>query len=288
MSEIQGVLYASVQEDGSLRTAQTGRDGNEWIVASHNYSDPTTWFSTSERHNNEAMVDSGDGLTWTIASGRKPWVDLVHGKYLWEDDIHTAYLVVVKVNGVTKTEDPMYGSERDFSVDYVNGTVTFHASQAGSTVTVSYSHARSSVWVAAPKAGKKISVEDAEIQISADTSFNDVIRIGFWGYVIAFAPQLAQSNGGPYPDTMKIELRSRRYLKHHQILDEARGAYPVIGAVGGKGGHTSVMYGYPMVYKTVSTLYSSAGMEIRGSLENDIVFGGERATVTFYGVEEDE
>jgi hypothetical protein len=288
MAETQGILFASVQSDGSLRTAPSGRDGDEWIVASHNFSDPTTWYSTSERHTNEAMVDSGDGLTWTIASARKPWVDLVHGKVLWEDEKSSAYKAIVKVNGTTKTEDPMYGATRDYTVDYVNGTVTFHTSQAGNTVTVTYSHARNSTWVVAPKAGHKVSVEDAEIQISADTLYNDVIRVGFWGYVIAFAPQLAQSNGGPYPDTMKIELRSRRYLKHHQILDEARGAYPVIGAVGGKGGHTALMYGYPMIYKTVSTLYSSAGMEIRGSLENDIAFGGERATVTFYGVEEPE
>jgi len=282
------ITLKAQQSDNALRVAITGRDGEEWITASHNFADKTTWFSTSVRYTNEAMTDSGDGLTWTIASARKPWVDLTHGKVLWEDDIHTPYLVAVKVDGVTKTEDPMYGAAAHYSVDYVNGTVTFHASQAGKAVTVSYSHVQNSTWIVRPESGKKISIEEAEIQLSADLSYNDVIRVSFWGYVIAFAPQLAQSNGGPLPDLEKIELRSRRYLRHDQIIDEAKGAYPHIGAIGGPGGHTAIRYGYPMIYKTVSTLYASAGMELRGQLENDITFGGERATVTFYGVKEDE
>jgi len=288
MSEVQGILYASIQADGSLRTAQTGRQGDELIVASHNFCDETTWYSTSERITDEAMTDSGDGLTWTVPSGNKPWVDLVHGKVLWEDDLSSSHKVIVKVDGVIKTEDPFYGAPADYTVDYVNGTVTFHASQAGSTVLVSYSHVVDSQWILAPDSGMKIDIEEAEIQFSSDLSYNDCVKVGVWGWVIAFAPQLAQSNGGPYPDHMKIELRARRYLRHDQILDEARGAYPEIGAIAGPGGTATARFGYPLIYKTVTTLYSSMGMELRGSLENNITFGGERATVTFYGVKEPE
>lgn len=285
MSEKPGFIYGMIQSDGALVTTEAGREGDEMIVASHNFCDATTWFSTSARVTEEVLTDSGDGLTFGTAS-HTPWIDLVHGKVLWEDDISDSYKIVVTVDNVEKTEDPMYGPTADYSVNYANGTVTFHSSQAGSTVKVSYSYATSSTYILRPKPGKCIVIEDAEIQFSSDLEYNDCIRLAPWGYCIVFAPQYAESNGGPIPDLDLVELtpRVRRYLRHDQILDEARGAYPVIGIVGGPGGSTSERFGYPLIYKTVTELHSEYGMELRISLENDIAFGGERGTVTFYGV----
>jgi hypothetical protein len=285
MSEASGFLYGALQEDGSMMTAHTSLIGDELTAATHSFCDETTWFSTSVRVTEETMTDTGDHLLFTVPSGNKPWVDLDHGKVLWEEDVNESYLVVVTVDDVAKTEDPMYGDVVDFSVDYVNGTVTFHAEQTG-TVKVSYSHVQDSQYILKPPAGKVYVLSDAEIQFASDIEYNDCVRVAPWGYAAVFAPQLVP----PLEPTDLIELvpRARRYKRHDQILDEAHGAYPTIGTVGGPGGSSADRFGYPLPYMTSTSLYSTYGMEMRVSLENNITFGGERATVTFYGVIQDE
>jgi len=285
----------SSQSDGSILTAATGREGTEMIVCSHNYCDKTTWYSTSTRVVEEVFDDSGDGVTFQLPSGsstNKPFVDVTHGKVLWEEDLSDTYGIVVLVDDVEVTEDPMYGTAQDYTVNHTNGTITFHSSQSGSTVKVSYSYVGTSEWILEPPAGKIAVLEDAEIQFSADLSYDDCMRVAPWGYVEVFAPELwdGYDPPGPYPAGTRIELapRVRRYLRHDQILDEARGAYPTIGSVGGTGGHSSDRYGYPLIYKTVTELHSAYGMQLRVSMENDTAFGGERATVTFYGIYKDE
>jgi hypothetical protein len=279
-------------DNQAIKVAQAGREGTEWTTASHNFCDPSTWFSTATSVTAEVMVDSGDGLTWTPTGAQKPWVDLTHGKVLWEDSFNTDYLVVVTVDAVEMTEDPMYGAAEDYTVDYIQGTVTFHASQAGKAVLATFSHVQNSHWVTKPATGKKLVIEDAEIQFSADLSYNDTLVLEPQGWVQVFAPELwdGYDPPGPYPANTLIPLtpRRRRYMRHDQILDEARGAYPTIGTVGGLGGHTTERFGYPFTYKTVTELHAAYGMELHVYLEKEITMGGERATVTFYGVEDDE
>lgn len=289
MSETEGILYPEVQEDGAMVTAPSGREGTEIITCSHNFCDTTTWYSTSTRVTEETLVDSGDGLTFELPAGSSsnvPWIDLTHGKVLWEEIPFPEHGLIVTVDAVEVIEDPMYGSLADYSTDFVAGTVTFHVSQAGKTVKATYSYPVTSEWILKPEASRIAVIEDAEIQFSSDLSYNDCMRVAPWGYCIVFAPELAESNGGPIPDYQLIELepRVRRYKRHDQILDEARGAYPVIGTVAGIGGSSFERYGYPLIYKTITELHSAYGMELRVSLENNIPLGGERSTVTFYGV----
>jgi hypothetical protein len=275
----------SSQEDGSVLTARSPRLGDELTASTHSFCDETTWYSTSVRVTEETMTDSGNQLLFTVPSGNKPWVDLDHGKVLWEEDVNADHLVVVTVDDVVKTEDPMYGDTADYSVDYVNGTVTFHTEQTG-TVKVSYSHVQDSQYILKPAAGKMYELSDAEIQFSSDLSYNDCVRVAPWGYAAVFAPELVPPLAPD--DLVELAPRVRRYKRHDQILDEAHGTYPAIGTIGGPGGCTSQRYGYPLPYMTATLLYATYGMELRVSLENDIVFGGERSTVTFYGVIKDE
>jgi len=102
---------------------------------------------------------------------------------------------------------------------------------------------------------------------------------GAWGLV----PQ------GPYPSGTRIPLDVSTYKTLDQIIDEAQGAYPVIPALGGSNrGNTAARYGFPFRYGTIRRLYSSSGMNLDVRLENDVVFGGERATATFYCTSKDE
>lgn len=268
------------QKDGSIQTASTGREGEEMLVCSHNFCDRTTWYSTSARVTGEVLTDSGDGLTFTGVN--QSWIDLEHGKLLWEDHITGDYRLSVTVDGAPVTEDPMYGpTPGDYTVDYDAGSLTFHTSQAGKSVVASYSYATTSEWILQPPAGKVSVVEDAEIQFSSNLSFDDCLRLAPWGYAGVFAPEMVPPLGAQ--DLIELTPNVKRYKRHDQILDEARGAYPTIGTVAGVGGSVSERFGYPLIYKTVTELHSAYGMELRVSLENNIPMGGERATVTFYG-----
>ena len=129
-------------------------------------------------------------------------------------------------------------------------------------------------------------MEKAEIQFASDLSYNDCIKLVPWGLVDVF--DAGSMPGIPSGTIIELATLSKRYMRHDQIIDEAQGAYPTIGTVNGTGGHAASRYGYPLVYETITELSAAAGMELRVSLENGLVFGGERATVTFYGIYKDE
>ena len=280
------------QSDKALRVAHVGRIGSEVIYATHNFSDKTTWYSESLRVTDEALTDSGDGLLWN--STNTDWIDMVHGKIMDEEAIRLEneptheYLVVVKVDSVEKTQrTPYVSSGGDYSVDFATGTITFFSSQAGKTVEASYSHENGSTWIMRPSTGMKLTIEDAEAQFSADVVVNDTIKFAAWGVADVFAPQLVPS---PLPSGTLIELPpNTRYMRLDQIIDEARGAYPEIPALGGATrGNLKARFGFPFRYGAVKTLSSAALMELRVTLEGNLVFGGERTTATFYCSSETE
>src|SRR5574343_1977900 len=57
---ILGITEESLprQPDGVPKFAESPRDGSEWVIGTHNFCDPTTWFGDSIRVNNEVLVDS--------------------------------------------------------------------------------------------------------------------------------------------------------------------------------------------------------------------------------------
>lgn len=289
------VALNSEQADKAVKVAQVGRLGSEVIYATHNFCDPTTWYSTSERITDETLTDSGDGLMFT--SSEPIWVDMTHGKVMDEEAVAAEmepthlYKVVVTVDSgggpVEMTQRAAFAaSGGDYTVDYTTGQVTFSSSQSGNTVKASYSAMRDSVWVMRPTPGKVLKIESAEAQFSEDITMNDTIRFGAWGVADAFAPDLVPD---PIPSGTLIELMATRYQKLDQIIDEALGAYPMIPAMGGSArGNQQARYGFPFRYGAVRVLASSALMELRVRLEGDSVYGGERATATFYCASEDE
>ena len=279
-----------VQSDGVPLVVAAARLGSEVIYSTHNFCDPTTWYSESVRVTEETLSDSGDGLTWN--SAQPNWVDMTHGKVMDEDAIALEnepthlYAVVVTVDAVEQTQRvPYAASGGDYDVDYVTGAVTFYASQAGKVVKASYSYESGSTWIMRPSMGKQLKIEQAEAQFSENVVMNDTIRFGAWGVADVFAPELVPT---PLASGTLIELQVTRYVRLDQIVDEALGSYPLIPAMGGGArGNAQARYGFPFRYGAVRVLDSAALMELRVGLESGAVYGGERATATFYCSSED-
>lgn len=261
-------------DDGLPVTSPEPRTGTELILVTPNFCDPTTWYPTSERITNEALTDSGDGLTWN--SSHTFWIDMTHGKLFDEDalaaDVGHGYSVVVTVDSVEQTpRDPFSDTGGDYVIDYAAGTVTFASSQAGKTVVASYSRMVDSTWILTPDPGYRIDIESAEAQFSQDVVLNDTVVFDIYVY-------------NPYDLPNKVLYARSSYKRMVNYIDEAEGSYPVIPAIGGPDGRgTSVpIYGFPFRYGTVRKVLSSQGTELRVSLQNHQPFSGEHATATFY------
>jgi len=130
-SAAQPVTLEGVAEDDDNRfrvSPEPRKTGSGLVAVTHNWCDPTTWYTESERVTDEELSDTGDGLTFD--SVHEDWIDLVHGKVYREDLISAPYLPVVKVDGVEKTaRAPWADSGGDYEIDYASGQVTFFESQ---------------------------------------------------------------------------------------------------------------------------------------------------------------
>jgi len=265
----------------------SGRKGSDMIAATHNFADPTTWFQASTR-TTDTLTDSGDGL---LFNGHHPnWIDLTHGKYLYERSVVAAdqasggygWAITVTVAGVPQTQRaPFASSGGDYSVDYAAGDVTFFSVQTG-TVVATYNYAGSSRWELAPLPGKELEIIDSELQFSLDAQLQSAIVYEIVGPVEVFAPTMAASGGGPLPDGTLIRLGGKDYDTIDQLVDDARGAYPQIPAMPGPRGFSQPRIGFPFWYGTINELYSSKGMRLRVSTEGDLPLLGERGTGTMY------
>lgn len=278
-------------DNGRPVFVQEPRTGDEVIVATHNYSDPTTWFCESVRVTDEVPTDSGDGLTWNLANTNV--IDLVHGKVLAEDryvaEVAHGYQVVVRVDDVEMTmREPYEASGGDYTVDFENGTITFESSQAGNSVEVDYSYAAGSGFCLKPSDGKVLNIEHAEAQFSEDAVFSD----GIFFEVRMPAEILEVIQGYPAgtiaPAGTMIPVDVTKYKTFDNLVDEAVGAFPVIYPITGPRGATQKRYGFPFRYGTIRALQASLGVELWIYLQHNYAFGGERTTATFYCVSKDD
>lgn len=259
------------------------RIGDEFMSVTHDFCDKTTWYGDSGRITDEKATDSGDGLTWDLVN--ENIIDLTHGKVYAEDSLIEDRDVIVKADDVEMTpREPFSASGGDYEVDYSVGKIVFYSSQAGKTVLVTYSYATSSNYYLMPPAACVMDIEHGEAQFSSDFEMTTGVQFQVQGYVIVFAPDMAESNGGPLPDYTLIPLLTTKYKRIRNLIDEAVGVYPTIPIIGGSSrGTTVTTYGFPFRYGTVRSLNSAAGMRLVISTENDIEFGGDLCTTTFYG-----
>lgn len=162
--------------DLSLRRGIEGEDG--FTIVSPDLTDRTTWYQNSVRLTDETLTDVGDGLNFQAAEGKRHWVNIYsnkltvdHNKVLLKDGTlgrEEDFEVEVKVNSEVVTSG--------FSIDYVNGKVTFDSSQSGNTVIASFNHndlEGASNFIIRPTADYKFLVEHVEIQFSKNLNFNN-------------------------------------------------------------------------------------------------------------------
>lgn len=266
-------------DDQLILGTQEPRTGKELILATHNFCDPTTWYTESVRVDDEILTDSGDGYTWN--SLHVNWIDMTHGKLFDEDalvaDIDHGYSIIVKVDGNEQQKRAPFATEGgDYDVNYESGSITFFSNQSGNAVSVSYSYENGSMWKLVPDAGKRIDIEQAEAQFAKDLVLHDSIVFDIYVY-------------NPFDLPNKVLYNRTSYKRIVNFIDEALGSYPVIPAIGGSPRGTShEVYGFPFRYGTIRKLLSSMGLELRVKLENDKVLGGEYATATMYTTVRDE
>lgn len=279
-----GVKLSETKDDrGHIIFVPENRIGDESDIASHNFSDKTTWFSESVRADYSDLTDSGDGFTWNLS--HENIIDLVHGKVhnedIFREEADHKYELKVRVDGYELTEFCVYDDYEndgyDYIADYKVGTITFLEDQSGKDVEASYSYADGSAWTLKPETGKILIVEDSEVQFSENIEFTDAIDLEIRAY-----------NPDDLPNKMTFFKRS--YKSFHNFVDEARGCYPEIPPIGGDSelGTKHKIIGFPFSYRTIRELEDSSGLEIKMKTRNNRELGGERTTVTFYCTVKDE
>jgi hypothetical protein len=196
---------------------------------SHDFTDCKTWTTSSERVIGETLSTSDD-LTYTLGTPG-PVIDVTHFRITSEVYLRKAYRPVVYSDGVAMVEDIYRGAntsaiQKDYTIDYTTGAVTFHVAQTGKTVTMDYSKPGASnpledipsvetadnpqslagvnyksLWKVIPEAGKEIIVDFGETAYSNTISFSDsmvflpVINhpvngyLGLWDRVFVFNNQ---------------------------------------------------------------------------------------------------
>lgn len=271
-------------------------EGSAVSKLSPNFCDPTTWYSTAADVDDEALTDSGDGLTWSMAN--TTLIDVHNGKMTQEHALHATHGLVVRVDGVVMTEKTrINGQQGDFSVDPLAGTITFDVSRAGQDVRADYCYMTDSTWIIAPDAGKRLRLLSAEVQFSNDIDLRDSIAFEYWGFVEIFAPPLVDN---PFPAGTKINLGALSpaglsvYHTIQDFVNESQRAYPAIPAVGNAQGSWRGLpqplhiFEWPYAETATRDLHDAQGAEVRIRLLNNTPHAGTAAYVTLYATEEDE
>ncbi len=281
----RGLLNVSMEKSVAQRVT----------IYTHDWTDKTTWYTKAIRVVNETASNDGYNTTYSLAHGYI--IDTYHGKLTGEDYLKDKdgynYRATVKVNGTTKTEqDPHYGTGGDYTINYIDGKITFlNSLNSEDAVTATYHYATTSEFILAPAAGKKLLIELADVQFSTDIEITDSVVFNPKGLVDVFAPQYLQSNGGPYPSGTKIPLSNPLVYKGIKDFQaDAIRAYPKYDALGGNGwrGLNVAMWVFNWDYVRSTALYSGYGMEISLKLQHDTPFNGTYASATFYCGSESE
>jgi hypothetical protein len=290
MVDAQGAVKQwPIDPDGNLRIVPEPLAGSKFNVISVNWCDKCSWYETSVKVTDEALTDSGDGLTFN--SAHTSWIDMKHGRLTDEDNIlasnPTKWVVTAKSDGVTKAESPMLTTSADYQVDYPLGKITFNSSQAGKTILATYWYGVSGQFTVKPLPGKKIKILYVEVQFSKNIVLNDTMIFQAFGYAGVFAPQYVPT---PYAATDLVPLQpANKYKRASDFVNESNGCYPLNPAFGGADrGLQNDVITLPWKYLTRTDLISAAGMEIRVGMENNVPHTGELGTATFYCISESE
>jgi len=283
---IPGVIST---DQGRFPTASARPVAPKLTFITPNWCDKTTWYGGSEEIVDEVATDTGDHTSYSVA--HQNMIDVYHGKITFEeqlkDDEGSNYRVRVKVNDVEKTEqDPHYGADGDYTVNYAAGAFTFLTPlQPGDVVKIRYHYAQRATFILKPETGKRLYISSVEVQFSEDIVMNDTFVFQAYGYVQVFAPQLM---GPPWnlPLNTKIPLGDPLvYKTMNDLLNDSNGAYPGYPQFGGSNWRALKKQAYIFVWEyTVGTtcLEAKYGMEVHVDLQHDASCGGAFGVATMY------
>lgn len=255
---------------------------------SHDFCKKETWYQQSTKVENETLTDSGDHQTYNPATSRH-WVDVMHGKLFGELELREAYAPVIKVDGVTKTENPAGTSSGDYSINYETGSVTFNSALAGTeVVTATYCYPGSSLFKVQVPEGYLYRVGEVKVTLAKNVVLKDTVKFQLWG----------KMGGEMYPlSGAEVYQTLDDYLQDASSIDVE---FPVL--TGTPGDDAWRMTTVPRMHMRFSYLWSAAidlqwsateeipvsEMEIRAWLVNDIPFSGEKGLATFFGRKDSE
>lgn len=225
---------------------------------SHDFTDKTTWWGDSTRVTGETLSGSGTG---PYTSANTNWIDLENGKVPREDTFSSSYVPVIYDNGVAVTSG--------ITINYAAGTVTFSTAPTG-PVTADYSHENGSTWTVAPAAGKVLKIRHAEIDFTTDISFQET-NFEIWAY-----------NPADLPNKVRVDLTTYKNMKDIFKIANTVEEIRALGEI------TKPTVRVVFAYSRAIALLSSAGMELRLKLKDDVAMTGEFGSATIYTVEEDE
>lgn len=277
----------------------------KFTTASHDWTDPSTWYTESVRIGSELASPTGDPHIYQLSC--HPVIDSYHG-LLWQerflkDSDGYDYRVRISVDGAPKTErDPHFGDmidwgpqrgrrNGDYTIDYMNGTIHFvDAFPPTAAVVVSYHYATTSGFIVRPPVGRTLVIDAAEAQFSDDIEMHDSIFFQGYGPVDIFAPQLVAA--GIIPSGTNIPLgatgdpSNQDPLIYQTITDiqaDALRSYPMYPRLGSNWrGCPRPAAVFDFDYVSAIELHGNLGMYLRMSLEHDKPFGGWFCTTTFY------
>jgi hypothetical protein len=265
-------------------------------VFSCDFTKKETWYRGSVG-THESFEADGVQSVFQLAQGSgvsSAVVDLTHGKIADEALIVSpsggSYSPVVRINGAVQTEREAFESAGGhYTVDYVKGEVTFIATPpSGNMVTVDYWYSPSGtgpIIEIGPPSGKMWILNSAECQFSKDVIIKDTLLQN----VILDYPVFDAS--GNYVTTLYDTPAGPDavYATIGQFLDYTYGSLPLVPAIGGsERGLTQETVLFRWDYTSAIELMSSINMRLKVWTKHGRGFGGERATVTIYGVETDE
>lgn len=266
------VALQGEQEDAAIPVSLRPPIGDDIEAFSHNFCDPTTWWTNSKLVENEELTTS-DNLTFSTVHTNL--LNVYSGKVTSEKNLWPDYLPVVKVDDVEKTmHNPFTGTGGDYSIDNENGTITFDEEQTG-TVTMTYhwvdlNEENCSAWEIVAGEGEALYVDGGRVVISPsdwDITTYVVYEILIGDTVVGYS----------------------RYDTLDQLYDSAGSCLAAVDeSIGGvTRGIVGARKAFSLEYETTRNIYgvplAPQPMKLRVRLGDDIPFGGTRFTVKLTG-----
>jgi len=292
----------------------------------HDFTDPTTWYTSAEKIVDEPMFLNTEGLgTRVYDIDVTQWdrevcvIQAQNAKIFGEDTLLApdgeTYAPVLTVDGNVMTPKTIENlTDFDYEIDFSSerftgdtrprrgGRVEFRDEPPdGSEIRLTFYRATDSRFFIRPAPGKVLELDSVEIQFSTNVSVRDTMIFQPYGRFDGLSPEqqaylTANVFGGVTPpgDTRVPYGNPTVYKSMRDFIREANGNHPIIPPSGAPQdiiNSRDLRYGtltYPWNYQSVITLESSKGMEIEIRLKNDLPYYGEFGDATFYCYSEDE